>query len=192
MRQKYRKTQAAILDAAAARWAANPGASLGEIAADAGVGRATLHRYFPSREALARELALDALRACDEACTEIEEQASSAADALARVIAALVPLGDRVQCLVSLPEVFQDTEVVGVCRRQSRETADLVEAAKAEGGLDPTVPTAWIVEALDALIYAAWTAVQDGRLAKNDAALFVDRTLFHGLAPSSVDSRRKS
>ena len=42
----------AIVDAAIDTFARNPGASLAEVAARAGVGRASLHRHFPSRDDL--------------------------------------------------------------------------------------------------------------------------------------------
>ena len=45
----------------------NPGASLSEIAEHAGVGRATLHRHFASREALLIALAHQAIAEMDHA-----------------------------------------------------------------------------------------------------------------------------
>jgi TetR/AcrR family transcriptional regulator, mexCD-oprJ operon repressor len=50
------RTPAAILATAARVLAERPDASTGDIAAAAGVGRATLYRYFPTREALERLL----------------------------------------------------------------------------------------------------------------------------------------
>jgi TetR/AcrR family transcriptional repressor of mexCD-oprJ operon len=46
------RTQMAILDAVARvlRW--RPDAALADIADEAGVGRATLYRYFPTRQSL--------------------------------------------------------------------------------------------------------------------------------------------
>ncbi|WP_345780906.1 helix-turn-helix domain-containing protein, partial [Gemmatimonas sp.] len=41
-----------IVEAAATVWAADPSATLDVVAQRAGVGRATLHRHFPSRAAL--------------------------------------------------------------------------------------------------------------------------------------------
>ena len=43
------RNHAALLDAAAAVLAVDPSASLAEVAARAGLGRATLYRHFPTR-----------------------------------------------------------------------------------------------------------------------------------------------
>jgi TetR/AcrR family transcriptional repressor of mexCD-oprJ operon len=50
------RTSAAILEAAIHVLAENPDASVNEIAVAAGVGRATMYRYFPTREELLKEL----------------------------------------------------------------------------------------------------------------------------------------
>jgi len=51
------RTSSAILDTAVQVLAQRPDASMNEIASAAGVGRATVYRYFSSREALLRALA---------------------------------------------------------------------------------------------------------------------------------------
>ncbi|MEM7588506.1 MAG: TetR family transcriptional regulator, partial [Acidobacteriota bacterium] len=45
-----RSAREAVLDAAALLFTENPGASMAALAEAAGVGRATLYRYFPTRE----------------------------------------------------------------------------------------------------------------------------------------------
>ncbi|MFO0230533.1 TetR family transcriptional regulator, partial [Gemmatimonas sp.] len=52
-----------IVEAAATVWAADPSATLDVVAQRAGVGRATLHRHFPSRAALIRTAALEGIAA---------------------------------------------------------------------------------------------------------------------------------
>ena len=51
------RTQMAILDAAARVVRRRPDAAMADIADEAGVGRATLYRYFPTRESLLRGVA---------------------------------------------------------------------------------------------------------------------------------------
>jgi AcrR family transcriptional regulator len=55
-----------ILSGAARRLATHPRATFNEIAAEAGVSRATVYRYFPSRDQLLRELDLEPHPGTDE------------------------------------------------------------------------------------------------------------------------------
>jgi AcrR family transcriptional regulator len=55
------RTRRAILDAAVVLLAGDPTASLGDVAAAAGVGRTTVHRYFPERSDLLAAISTDVL-----------------------------------------------------------------------------------------------------------------------------------
>ncbi|MEU1179064.1 helix-turn-helix domain-containing protein [Streptomyces sp. NPDC005820] len=55
-------TRRAILDAAITLLATDPTASLSEVAAAAGVGRTTVHRYFPERSDLLAAIGVDRRR----------------------------------------------------------------------------------------------------------------------------------
>ena len=177
------KSRNAILEAAAALFSRNPGASLSEVAETADVGRATLHRHFASREDLIRTLALDALRRTDEATEHIEREAKSAVHAMQLMIEAVVPLGDHFHFLATEPAAQRDPEIEAVYRRQLDEVAELVEAMRGEGAVGQDLPTLWVAATIDALIYTAWTAVREGSIARNDAATLVFRTLLSGIGP---------
>ena len=43
--------------------------------------------------------------------------------------------------------------------------------------------SAWAVVVIDSLIYAAWSAVEDGQVARREAADLLLRTVLRGLAP---------
>jgi TetR/AcrR family transcriptional regulator, mexCD-oprJ operon repressor len=94
------RTPAAILEAAVHVLAERGDASMAEIAAATGVGRATLYRHFPTREAL-----IDALKAeaFEELSARIEDAGLdrvSAPEALERLLRAFFLVGERYIFLV--------------------------------------------------------------------------------------------
>jgi TetR/AcrR family transcriptional regulator, mexCD-oprJ operon repressor len=144
----------AILDGAAQTLAIQgPAASMNDVAAAAGVARATVYRYFPNRQALLDELALAALR-------EIEERIASARiaevpteEAIARVVRTLVDIGDLFIVLVrerARPAEFESTLAAPL--------AQLFERAKASGDIRGDIPASWLIEALVGVAVSVLTA----------------------------------
>lgn len=174
----------AIIEAAFELLASNPGSSLADIAARAGVGRATLHRYFSSREDLLLVLAKAAMREMDGAVEAACEDCPSHSDALYCSLKALVPLGDRYRFLASEP-FEENAELQADFARQERGTVELVDAAKAEGLFDPAVPTLWIVQCFEHLLYAAWESVTAQQCTPDQATDLAWRTLTSGLGARS-------
>ena len=174
-------TQQALLDAAIVTLARNPGASLTEIASRAGVGRASLHRNFPSRSDLIAAASRQCMDEIDAATAEALEDARSARDRLSRMLEAVVPLGDRYHFLVS--EAVDDE---GVRKRHAEELewlAQLVDDLKAEGVITADVPRSWAIVNIDAQVWVAWSEVAAGNLAPAHAADLALRTLLKGLGP---------
>jgi TetR/AcrR family transcriptional regulator, mexCD-oprJ operon repressor len=89
------RTPAAILDTAAHLLAERPDASVAEIAAAAGVGRATLYRYFPTREALLEALAAEALQELAARITDAGLERVPVPEALQRLLRAFLTVSDR-------------------------------------------------------------------------------------------------
>jgi AcrR family transcriptional regulator len=173
-------TRDAIVDAAFDVLSRDPSAALSDVAARAGVGRATLHRHFAKREDLVRALALIAIGEMDEAAEAACADAPSYEDAFRRMLTVLIPLGDRHGFLAREP-VEDDPAIAAEFQRQTNETKDMVEGAKREGLFDPAVPTGWIVQAFDYLLYAAWESVRSGEATHGQAADLAWRTLTSGL-----------
>ncbi len=173
-------TRDAIIDAAFAVFSKDPSAALSEVAARAGVGRATLHRHFASRDDLVRQLARIANdemeRAVDAACANV----TSYSEAARKSLHALIPLGDRFGFL-ELEPLDDDPELKAAYDRQRRETEALVDAAKREGLFDKAIPTSWIVQAYDHLLFAGWESVKAGETTPDQAADLAWRTLTNGL-----------
>ncbi|MEM7430069.1 MAG: TetR/AcrR family transcriptional regulator, partial [Pseudomonadota bacterium] len=164
----------------------HPGASLAEVAKLAGVGRATLHRHFSSRETLMLALARTAMEELDTAIEAAAADAESHTDALRRILTAAIPLAERQWFLTHEP-VMQDPAIKAAYRSDHEALCAAVDAAKAEGTFDPTVPTRWIAEAYEGLIFTAWAMVRDEEITPNQAADLAWRTLTGGLAAVRPD-----
>ncbi len=170
-----------ILDAAAELLAKRPTASLAEIADHTGISKATLHRYFVSREALLTALAMRALALVSVAIAACRLTEDAAPDALRRLTEALIPLGDKVYFLLNEhiwdinPALATAEEVVQAPIMQ------LIQRGQAEGSLRADLPIAWIMYTLDFMLFAAWQAIYDGNIARRDAAHLVLESLLGGI-----------
>lgn len=90
------RTATGILETAAAVLAERgEGESMAAIAEAAGVGRATLYRYFPSREALLRALAELAVEEVSVRMVEADLDAVPVSEGVARLARAFVAVGSK-------------------------------------------------------------------------------------------------
>src|SRR6188508_1213016 len=89
------RVAAAILDGAAQIFALQGAqASMNDVAAAAGVARATVYRYFPNRETLLDELARAAVADVGDRLASARIDAVPAPEGIARAARALVDVGD--------------------------------------------------------------------------------------------------
>jgi AcrR family transcriptional regulator len=96
------RTAAAILDAAARVFSAEgAGANLASVATAAGVGRATLYRYYANREALLDALAADATADIVRRLADAGLERAGVEEAVERILRALVTVGDRYAALLT-------------------------------------------------------------------------------------------
>jgi TetR/AcrR family transcriptional repressor of mexCD-oprJ operon len=169
------RVAAAIVDAAAHVLAERGDqASMTDVAAAAGVARATVYRYFPSREALLRrvgELAV-ADAGARLAASRIGEVAPD--DGVARAVRALADVGDAFIVLARErvePDRRQfEAAVIGPLR-------ELFDRGQAAGAFRADLSTSWLVEAFVGLIASALAARP--RLGREDTiaaitSLFLD------------------
>ncbi|MEM1075583.1 MAG: TetR/AcrR family transcriptional regulator [Pseudomonadota bacterium] len=175
------ETKDAIIEAAFEVFSESPTSSLSDVAVRAGVGRATLHRHFASRAALMHALAKTALAELEDAVQHETADASSYAEAFRQSFHAIVPLANR-QWFLAHEDLEDDPAVAAAYAESHAELLRDIEAAKTEGIFDPMLPTAWIANVYDNLVYAAWTLVRSGDATQKQAAELAWRTLKSGVS----------
>ena len=176
------RTKERILLAAARLLAKNPGVSVSDIAMEAEVGRATLHRYFSKRDDLLNELVLFALGKTNNIVEEALAKELDAKQRLEVIIQKSIPMGDLFHFLMTDTTVYTNDEAKAAYQQQLDSMLLVVETAKKEGAISENVSSGWVVYALDALLYSAWQGINDGYIAINDATALVTGTLFHGIS----------
>ena len=170
----------ALLQAATQLLARNPGATLEEVSLEAGVGRATLFRYFPTRSELLREVGVAAMARLEGSLDQVDLSAGSSVDKLGRLVDALVPWGEQLRFLLVASELYEDEALARAEERIDARILPVFRAAKADGTLRADIPDGWLFEAFEALLYASWTAVAKGGVARKDAGPLLLETLLHG------------
>ena len=95
------RTPAAILETAASVIAEHGDAHMNDIAAAAGVGRATLYRHFPTREALLEALTAEALEQFIARVADAGLDRVPVPEAIERLVRAAFSVGDRYVVLAS-------------------------------------------------------------------------------------------
>jgi AcrR family transcriptional regulator len=136
-------------------------ASMSDVAAAAGVARATVYRYFPNRQALLDELASSAVRETGDRLASARIDEVPVLDGLVRAIRALVEGGTSFIVLAregprTDPEQFE-RHVGGPIRA-------LVERGQATGDIRGDVPSAWLTDSLIGIVVSVLSSpLQRGR-----------------------------
>ncbi|NUU19134.1 TetR/AcrR family transcriptional regulator [Cellulomonas humilata] len=159
------RTRKAILDAAVRVLAQDPGASLGQIADAADVGRTTLHRYFPDRADLLAAVTQEAGRRLGDAAVRARLEEGPGLDALLRACQTCLTLGDLLTLL------FTETISLEACGDEdgfSRALDDAIARGLADGTLDPRLSPAWLQGTLWSSLYLAWSELREGTSPQHD------------------------
>ncbi len=186
-------TYESIMEAAVAALTADPAASMSAIAVKAGVGRATLHRHFPTREDLTTALALYCIEETNLAVAAVVQPEQTALIRLENTLSAIIPLGDRYSFISRT--LIVDDAVLEAYRAQLRWLRDLISDLKTEEQLDSRVPETWVLAMVDQIIWSAWEQISRGHLSKEEAPALAFQTLLQGLGADrnrSASSSRRS
>jgi AcrR family transcriptional regulator len=170
------RTRRAILDAAVTVLARDSSASLGEVAAVAGVGRTTLHRYFAERTDLLTALSVHTLERVAAATDRAALDRGAAPEALARLCREYFELGDTLTLMFNDPQISA-AESWQEEAEHDRALYSLVERGQAEGTIDTAMSAAWIQYTLWALLYSAWSLMREQSLPRHEALELCLRSL---------------
>ncbi|WP_216900665.1 TetR/AcrR family transcriptional regulator [Nocardia alni] len=183
------RTEAAILDAAAEVLAARgPAASMSEIATAAGLGRATLYRYFPTREALLAGLLDATIADLIARIADAELDTLPVDEALARLVRGFLTVGTKYTALLqpgNMPEKSVEVE-----SQLTEPIRALLIRGIAEGALRPDVSPDLLLDMFGGLVEKSLIAVLRGHAGVEQASaavitLFLDGARSRSPQPGS-------
>lgn len=183
------RTRRALLDAAVTVLSKDSSASLAEVASVAGVGRTTLHRYYPTRDGLIRALVEDALDQVAEAIASAHPERGPVLDGLQRVTDTVVPLGPSLAFLHAEPDQFHARDLIRRWYDALEPVSHAVERGQADGSIRDDLPVKWIVDAYAGMILTAWDVADEGRIWLQDGPRLVMATLLGGIATRPTNNR---
>jgi AcrR family transcriptional regulator len=161
----------------------NPEATLSDIAAHAGVGRATLYRQYETRDKLILAIAIECFDVIDQAIDSMEWKTRSALDALRMMFDCVIPLTREFHFLMNLERVIEDDpQITAINEKHRKEMVDLIEYAKKQKEIDKVLPTSWVVNLIEGLFYAGWLQIQQQGSKPKEVAKLAFKTLCQGIA----------
>jgi AcrR family transcriptional regulator len=180
---RFDRTASAILDAAAHVFSERgTAANLADVAADAGVSRATLYRYYPNREALLKALGAHALAELATRLNDAGLERATAEQAIERLARANVAVGDRYAVLVN----EQCTPDRADADRLVRAPMQAVfERGIASGQLRQDLPADVLLELFAGTIMAAIKLTQRHQLGTEEASAAAAAVFLHGARSST-------
>jgi AcrR family transcriptional regulator len=187
LRADARRNIAAILDAAETCLATNPDASIGEIAAAAGVGRVTLYGHFSSRPALVDSVFTRVVARADRTLDAVD-LGGDPREALARLVRSSWAVINRSRALlVAAQRALPPERIRDLHEGPMRRVLELLERGRTEGAFRTDLPEPWMVATFYSLMHAAADEITAGRLGDDDAGHLLATTLLAAFTP--IDGR---
>jgi AcrR family transcriptional regulator len=181
LRADAERSVRAILEAAERVLAEDPGASMEQIAAAAGVARTTIHRRFASRQALVEALASSAARQLAQAVDDGRPDTAPPLVAMHRITANALQVKSAWAFALGLPS-DPDSEAAVLQQDIARRCVDLLKRAQADKLIDEAADLDWVRRVYYALIGESLHGNADGADPDTLAARIID-TLLHGAGP---------
>lgn len=170
----------AVLTTGARMLAADPGASIASIAAEAGVDRRTVYRRFACREELLGAIHEARVTAIEQAIEDARLREAPVAVALHRYVENIIAVNRTWP--VDLARMLADDSVSARRDMSVREVDAFLQRATDEGLLRPGLPEGWASALLPQLMHLVSRQLPE--LSPGQAADVVVDTLLNGLGAS--------
>jgi len=154
-------------------------ANLADVAAAAGVSRATLYRYYPNREALLRALGAHALNELASRLNDAGLERATVEEAIERLARALVAVGERYAVLVGEQCLADEAEAERLVVAPMRA---VFERGIASGHLRQDLP-ADVLELFAGALTAAIKLTQRHQLGPEEASAAAAGVFLDGARP---------
>ncbi|MBS1676692.1 MAG: TetR/AcrR family transcriptional regulator [Actinobacteria bacterium] len=175
-----------LFDAVAGALAREPGSSMQEIAAAAGVSRTTLHRAFGDRATLVERVSEHVLAECSRLFDEAGIDEAPVMAAFDRLIEMPLPLAKAYALLLAEPGAYRIARLVEEIRTQDDRFERFFARGQADGIFRPELPPRWLVYSFGAQLTALWWAVDDGFVGTRDATRLLRATVLTGIATDAA------
>ncbi|MGZ4179656.1 MAG: TetR/AcrR family transcriptional regulator [Solirubrobacteraceae bacterium] len=163
------RSVAAILDAATDALAADPDATMADIARRAGVVRATIYVHFPTREALITAATDRAIAESTDALRAAKLEEGDPRDALTRALTVSWRTLARYHPLVQINTRLAPEQLHALHQPVLRLIRPLLKRGQATGAFNRDLPVDWMLTVVLELIHAASRSVSTGALTDSKA-----------------------
>jgi AcrR family transcriptional regulator len=139
--------------------------SLEQVAARAGVSRATLYHHYPGRDALLDALTERSITEVAAAITSAQPEVGPATEAMERVLRAAWQVIGRYRGLVIVnPRRLARAELRTRLEPALAPVRTLIRRGRRSGDFDPELPVEWVIGVITDLIHAASRQVSAGAM----------------------------
>jgi AcrR family transcriptional regulator len=177
---RHDRTATAILDAAARLFSEEgANANMADVAAAAGISRATLYRYYPHREALLEALAAYALADAASRLADAGLERAPVEEAIERIVRAIVAVGDHYAVLVHEQVKFDPTDAERLLGAPMRAVFTRgIESGLLRQDIAPEI----LLELFGGALMSAVKLTQHGRLGLEEASAATAAVFLQGAA----------
>lgn len=191
-RADARRNAQRILDATAELLATDPAVSLEQVAAHAGVSRATVYHHFTGRDTLLDALTERSIAEVTAAVRSARPGEGPAEEAMDRVLRAAWQVVGRYRGLVLVnPRRLARAELRRRLGPALAPIRSLVRRGRRSGEFDPELPVEWTIGVITDLIHAASAQVSAGTMSPPAAERVLLRTARAALTGHERRARRR-